>query len=273
MNKNDIKTVLRELYEISGFRVSLHGINYEEIAAYPEQKLAFCNFIQKHSPYEYQACVRCDKDACKNALATGETKIYKCRHGLVEAISPLYSFGALTGFLMMGQVLDEAEGSNNIISTLVRMGKTDFESRSMSAAIPTVKNSMINHYVHILTICAQYLTLSNAITNTKPTVPELVLRYISEHYRERITIKDICDALKYSKSTVLTSFKKEYRTTVNSYINNMRLNEAKKLLENGNRTINEIALLTGFSDQSYFSKVFSAKYGASPSEYRKRGDI
>jgi AraC-like DNA-binding protein len=39
------------------------------------------------------------------------------------------------------------------------------------------------------------------------------------------------------------------------------------MLVGGERNIGEIAIATGFSDQSYFSKVFSAKYGMPPSEY------
>ena len=41
------------------------------------------------------------------------------------------------------------------------------------------------------------------------------------------------------------------------------------MLENENASISEIALSCGFSDQSYFSKVFSATYGETPTEYRR----
>ena len=59
----------------------------------------------------------------------------------------------------------------------------------------------------------------------------------------------------------------KYGTTVNSYITDVRLGEAVNMLKIGDRHIGEIATETGFSDQSYFSKVFSAKYGVPPSEY------
>ena len=44
---------------------------------------------------------------------------------------------------------------------------------------------------------------------------------------------------------------------------------AKKMLENENVSINEVALSCGFSDQSYFSKVFSSAYGITPTEHRR----
>jgi AraC-like DNA-binding protein len=130
-----------------------------------------------------------------------------------------------------------------------------------------VNADMVRSYVKIMTICAQYLTLSNAIPSTKHTVAEMAKKFIYDNYKSKITIADICDEIGCSKSTLITGFKKEYGTTVNSYITDLRLNEAVNMLRIGDRNIGEIATETGFSDQSYFSKVFSAKYGIPPSEY------
>jgi AraC-like DNA-binding protein len=102
----------------------------------------------------------------------------------------------------------------------------------------------------------------------KPTVAELAKKFISDNIGRKLCISDICDELGCSKSTLLTTFKNKYGITVNTYITEQRLNKANHLLLEGNLTISEIAAETGFSDQSYFSKVFSAKYGIPPSEYR-----
>ena len=47
MKREEIISVLAELYKITGFRVSLHGSDYSEIAAYPEQKRKFCQMIHQ----------------------------------------------------------------------------------------------------------------------------------------------------------------------------------------------------------------------------------
>ena len=135
--------------------------------------------------------------------------------------------------------------------------------------IPQVGEDMVSSYVKIMTICAQYLTLSNAIPSTKPTVAELAKRYISENVHKKICITDICNELGCSKSTLLTTFKSKYGITVNTYITESKLDRSVHLLLEEDMTISEIAAETGFSDQSYFSKVFSAKYGVSPTDYRQ----
>ena len=52
MTKDEIISVLAELYKITGFRVSLHGADYSEIAAYPTEKREFCRMVHKN-PEEY----------------------------------------------------------------------------------------------------------------------------------------------------------------------------------------------------------------------------
>ena len=264
MKKQEIISVLSELYKITGFRVSHHGADYSEIAAFPEEKGEFCRLVHSIDG-ELDKCIACDRAACKRALAIKDTNIYTCRYGLTEAVSPLYNFGTLTGFLMMGQVYREGQRERPLPEC---EGEILEKLRAASRKLPAVKGDMIKSYVTIMTICAQYLTLSNAIPSNKPTVAQMARKYIFDNYRTKFGIKDICQSIGCSKSTLITAFKREYGMTVNDYITEVRLGEAVRMLLAGEKSIGEIALCSGFSDQSYFSKVFSAKYGVPPSEYK-----
>ena len=268
MTKNEIISVLAELHKITGFRVSLHGADYSEIAAYPKEKRKFCRMV--HSiPAEYEKCVACDKAACKRALNEKDTHIYTCRYGFTEAVSPLYNFGTLTGFLMMGQVFECDKDMKPMRPERENIEKLGEPMREAAAEIPLVDAEMVRSYVRIMTICAQYLTLSNAIPSSKQTVAEMAKKFIFDNYKSKLTISDICSEIGCSKSTLITAFKKQFGTTVNSYVTEVRLKEAANMLAIGDKNIGEIAIQTGFSDQSYFSKVFSAKFGVPPSEYTK----
>lgn len=268
MKKDEILSVLNDLHKISGLRVSLHGTNFEEIAAAPQNKLPFCAAIQCNAS-EYEKCLECDQEACKKVEKSGKTLIYKCRHGLVEVICPLYNFGTLTGYLMMGQAIDDTVDIRALENTLLLFSRSAAEAKAAISANTTVKSDMLNAYVKIMTICAEYMTLTNVVTSTAPKLPELAKIYIHEHYSDRLTIQDICKALGCSKSTLLTAFKKEYDITINSYICDTRINEAKCMLSSSSISLSRIAEDTGFYDQSYFSKVFLQKEGVTPSEYRR----
>ena len=269
MKRDEIISVLRELYKISGFRVSLHGTDFAEIAAYPEKALPFCERLHR-SKGEYESCLACDAAACKRALAEKKTVIYKCRYGLTEAVSPLYNFGTLTGYLMMGQISDTELNTERLSDTASKTcGSDRSEMRRLAMKIPRHSQDMIDSYVKIMTICAEYITLINALPSQKPTVAEMAKLYLLENYHRHVTINDICKALGCSKSTLLAAFKSENGITINNYLCEIRIEEAKKLLSGSEMSINEIADATGFYDQSYFSKVFSQKEGSTPSEYRK----
>ena len=268
MKKQEIISVLYELYKITGFRMSLHDVNFVEIAAYPPDKLPLCARIHSVKG-EYEKCAACDKEAFRQVGEKKDTVIYKCRYGLTEAVSPLYNFGILTGYLMMGQIKGDKTDTVAVRDSLTKLGVTDSEAQEYLENTKTVPEDMIRSYVKIMTVCAQYLTLSNAMPGAKPTVAEAARKYINNNLDKKITINDICSSIGCSKTTLIAAFKKEFGITVNAAITKEKMEMAKNLLTSGTLSINEIARATGFYDQSYFSKVFSAEYGITPSEFRK----
>ena len=142
MKKEEIISVLSELHKISGLRVSLHGTDFNEIAAYPEEKLPFCANVQK-SESEYKRCRECDAEACRRVFSTGEAYAYKCRHGLSEVICPLYNFGTLTGYIMMGQAADEHVNRKALKSALMATGATEEQARIVTDGISEVSSDSV----------------------------------------------------------------------------------------------------------------------------------
>lgn len=269
MKEQDIISLLCEMHRITGFRMSLHDVNFVEILAYPDDKLPICRAIQKNDG-EIEKCMMCDKIAFSEVKKHKETIIYKCRYGLTEAVSPLYNFGTLTGYLMMGQICDDKTDIDRLKNLLSSLKNSEDEIFPLLKDLKTVPSELVESYCKIMTVCAQYLTLSNALPGKKPTIAESAKKYIYENLDKRITIKDICREVGCSKTTLISAFKREFGITVNAAITEAKLDEAKKLLTSKKLSISEIATATGFYDQAYFSKVFSSKFGISPSEFKKR---
>lgn len=92
---------------------------------------------------------------------------------------------------------------------------------------------------------------------------EKACRFMEQHFAERIYLDQICRYAGLSKSTLLRAFTKSKGVTPYSYLENIRIGEAKKLLEQGFPPI-EAALRTGFSDQSHFTNYFNRFIGLSP---------
>lgn len=97
-----------------------------------------------------------------------------------------------------------------------------------------------------------------------------VLRYLDEHYTEEISLDYLAEQFYISKYYLSREFKKEYGTTIIQYILTKKITNAKELLRYSNASIEEIAVLCGIDDASYFNKVFKKMEGCTASEYRKR---
>lgn len=97
---------------------------------------------------------------------------------------------------------------------------------------------------------------------------EKACRFMEQHFAERIYLDQICRYAGLSKSTLLRAFTKSKGVTPYSYLENIRIGEAKKMLEQGFPPI-EAALRTGFSDQSHFTNYFNRFIGLSPGVYRE----
>lgn len=91
--------------------------------------------------------------------------------------------------------------------------------------------------------------------------------FLQAHYAERISLEQICESVHLSKSALLRSFTREKGITPYRYLENIRIGEAKKLLEQGVAPV-EAAMRTGFSDQSHFTNYFSRFIGVAPGVYR-----
>lgn len=91
--------------------------------------------------------------------------------------------------------------------------------------------------------------------------------FMKQHYAEHIYLDQICRYAGLSKSTLLRAFTKSKGVTPYLYLQNIRIGEAKNLLEQGVAPI-EAALSTGFSDQSHFTNYFNSFIGLAPGIYR-----
>ncbi len=95
------------------------------------------------------------------------------------------------------------------------------------------------------------------------------LIYIGENYTKDIATEDLAAMEHLSCAHFRRLFKEKTGMTPTQYITAMRLKYAEQMLLETELSIKEIAKSVGFSDQLYFSKVFSNHFGSSPTEFRK----
>jgi len=92
--------------------------------------------------------------------------------------------------------------------------------------------------------------------------------YIRNNYQNNFTIEELAEVAYLSVSALERRFKKYLAKTPKQFINEVRLENSRKLLVETNLPISQVGDETGFSDHSYFSKQFRLFFGELPSDFR-----
>jgi len=96
-----------------------------------------------------------------------------------------------------------------------------------------------------------------------------VVQYMEEHMDRKLTREDLAQIVHLHPGYFNRVFKQAYGMSSVQMLKMLRLRRAVQLLEEPDNTLERIAVLCGFGDAAYFSKVFKESVGQSPGEYRK----
>lgn len=95
-----------------------------------------------------------------------------------------------------------------------------------------------------------------------------ILEYCTEHFTEDVSVRSVSEALYVSESYISKIFAHKFKFGFREYINTLRIDKAKSMLENSDKKIVDVMLDCGFRNQSSFNRVFREICGMSPYEYR-----
>lgn len=104
--------------------------------------------------------------------------------------------------------------------------------------------------------------------SVNPNMTQL-LEYIQDNYADPITLTGVARKFHFNASYLSSHFTAQNGEGFNEYLNKVRLEKAMELLTTTEKTISDISASVGYSDQSYFTKVFKKQAGISPSQYRR----
>ena len=126
---------------------------------------------------------------------------------------------------------------------------------------------MVRGYLILLTISIlrefgknNYMTYNPITTN--------VLDYLSNHYTQEISLKNICSEKYYSVPYTSKLIKKETGMSFTEHLHKIRIQHACRFLINTDLKIKDIAAVIGFNDMKNFNKEFKKQTGYTPSEFR-----
>lgn len=111
--------------------------------------------------------------------------------------------------------------------------------------------------------------ISNPHNQVNSDLADRVCAYLRANFERKLTLGDLTEEFHFGKSYLCEQFKKATGMSVMSYLLEMKLIEAKRMLREESIPIHEIAERLGFESPEYFSRYFRKRVGHSPKEFRK----
>lgn len=188
------------------------------------------------------------------------------------------SFSALTSAIY--EKIDYLDG--NIVREIYRIVVTLFFTGAQVHGIledGINAGSLMERFGYFYSITAAFNYLSDTFLNllgeyreeqdNRSTRPVKVAQlYIEEHYMEPLTLEEIAKEIGLNESYLSSIFKKQVGKSLIDYLTHVRIQHAKELLIDPERSIEDISDEVGFSDPKYFTRRFKKYTGVSPRAYR-----
>lgn len=264
--------------------VDIHGNETSELYNFSP----FCQ-IMRSKPEFKSLCQKCDAFGGLEASKNGDPCIYRCHAGLTDISLPIIRNNQLLGFALFGQVeMDEdLQSPFTRIHPIVTNWEKSSELRQARKKIKLVSTTQIKSAAALLKTIGDYhfdeidprdrikfnfhttkKELKSAI-NSKNDEIHKAIAYIENNLTTNLTLEDVANHVYLSQFYFSRLFKKEMGISFITYLNQQRIEQAKTLLAQSNLSIKSISQNIGYSQTSYFCKIFKELVGMTPVNYRK----
>lgn len=185
----------------------------------------------------------------------------------VKQVSDYYTFDVFSFKSWLGNI---------IFNITILLGKLEMDTKQLEktkynyfryineASHIDVAIAQLNAFIEEMKVNVQL----NKGTTGNPNMT-MILNYIHEHYMESLTLTDIANHFHFNPSYLSSLFSTHNAEGFSEYLNRVRVDKAAELLQCGDSSISDISEQVGYSDHSYFTKVFKKMKGVAPSHYRK----
>ena len=266
---NEVFTALRTAFDMNISFSNDHGVPLALTKAAPRTPL--CTYLRSN-PVFNQRCVASDIFHCHTCEVTGKPNHCKCHIGLEEYFYPVFCEGVLIGFIMTGQFFttENREGVIRNIMTSTPQGMFDEQTiRRLILQQPILDMRKLEAIFKVLDLSISAMLKDDAFLVYESSLTQQIDVYIQNNLNADLSTTALCEAFKVSKTKLNRMANDFYGMSVQSYVRQCRINRSVELLSEGRCTILNIAQQVGIPDGNYFTKVFRATHGCSPTEYRR----
>ncbi len=251
----------------------------------------FCSFA-KEQPRGYLECVLNKLVVNRIILRKRKGLEGHCRLGLFDMAEPLIHGGRVLGIFSYGSVL--VRGREKLTREKIHRycQRRNLDPKPFLETLKSVslidEDSLPRHrealqaVVRLAEYFCESFGVQQAIYRNRelkypyvdpehmPYVVKAAMQYVITHIDEPFIVKDIASHLHCHPDFLSRRFKQHTGVGLSDYLKQVRVDHAKRLLENPKIDIGMASEMSGFSDRVHFSKVFRRLTGVTPGQYQRK---
>ena len=265
--------ILTSFYTLTNIQIDLFNARYERIEGMEGVRSPFCRYVRSVAEIDNR-CRACDQRACEECRSRDRGFSYRCHLGLEESITPIKYEGMIVGYVLSGQRVPFGEKAQTWAAVERELAAFDLNlntARKLFDAQRELTPEMRAAAFEVLEACASYICQRDAVRVEEQDPFYRLNTYILQNLSGDLSVSAICQALYMNKSTLNRIAHQYLHTSIQPYIQKLRIEAAQRYLRTTAMSVKEIAASVGIPDYNYFTKVFTRLVGVSPSKYR--GDV
>ncbi len=163
--------------------------------------------------------------------------------------------------LLVCRTGEDSRITNLILDMLEENGKTDPLTDSL------IKTMMELLFIYLMRDHDEHFSVGRTLQKHDDNIL-LILHYIQNHYAE-ITLSDLARHFNYAETYLSYTIRAYTGQTFSEIVIDLRLQKAASHLKSSSESVADIMTAVGYSDRTYFYKLFKKKYGLTPAQYRE----
>ena len=269
--------------QLQGYYVAFHNLRIPmescmtELTPYNINSNPFCLLV-KSNPEAWAHCIERQPKVLK--ACEGGSFCGMCYAGMGEAVFPVREKGGkpIAFISVSGYGLDEEQAMQRIKKAAAVYGHSEeqlseaylqyLKQGSPDLDELSVKISPLSRMFELLNMLLCDLPHGSVGNLTQNSILSHAVVYIRRHYAESVSAADVADSCHCSVSTLSHLFKKKMGVSISRYIQQLRMDDAVRLLKETDLPVNAVSNLLGYGNPNYFCNVFRKEMSIAPTQFR-----
>jgi AraC-like DNA-binding protein len=251
-------------------KITVFSLDMEElIVGLQNPESRYCQLIQRELRIRYRCC-RQDKMMCTRCQQRRELLVYQCHAGLSEVVMPIKVEDTSIGYAMLGQFRTR----NALPAEILRQwSEAGFEAKKLQDSFmdqPFFDTVTLENMLRLFSMLVTFIVARKYIKVRRPGLAEQIVQWVETHIADSMSLDKIAFAMNRSKSSVSHIVKQQLGLSFTQLCILKRIQRFESIIAmDPDISIQEAAVMIGYEDPFYFSRIYKKVRLSAPSSYIK----